>query len=150
MQNLVQIIHAKWLITCEENNKILENHALVIKNGKIHALVPSKSASTQYPEASVAHYPHHAILPGFINSHTHIGMGFFRGLADDLTLMDWLNHHIWPAEKQWVQHDFVYDASLFAMAEMLRSGTTCFNDMYFFLDATAQAALTAGIRAHIG
>ncbi|OGT46800.1 MAG: N-ethylammeline chlorohydrolase [Gammaproteobacteria bacterium RIFCSPHIGHO2_12_FULL_41_20] len=150
MQSQEQIIHAKWLITCEEDNKILENHALVLKNGKIHAVLPSKNASIQYPSATTSHYSQHAIVPGFINSHTHIGMNFFRGLADDLTLMDWLNNHIWPAEKQWVQQDFVHDASLFAMAEMLRSGTTCFNDMYFFLDATAQAALTAGIRAHIG
>ena len=64
--------------------------------------------------------------------------------------MDWLNNYIWPAEGKWVSDEFVYDASLLAMAEMIRCGTTCFNDMYFFLGATAQAAELAGMRAHIG
>jgi 5-methylthioadenosine/S-adenosylhomocysteine deaminase len=77
-------------------------------------------------------------------------MNYFRGLADDLSLMNWLNNHIWPAEKKWVSREFVRDASFFAIAEMIRSGTTCFNDMYFFLKETAAAADIAGIRAHIG
>src|SRR3990167_10293399 len=77
-------------------------------------------------------------------------MNVFRGLADDLELMDWLTNHIWPAEGKWVSHQLVYDASLLAMAEMIRGGTTCFNDMYFFLDATAKAATEVGMRAHIG
>ena len=150
MSTIDHLIHAKWLITCEEKNRILENHALVIKNNLIHSILPSQKAAKEFPEAPSLHFDHHALLPGFINSHTHIGMSFFRGLADDLALMDWLNNHIWPAEKKWVSEEFVYDASLFSMAEMIRSGTTCFNDMYFFLDATAEAAVQAGIRAHIG
>ncbi len=77
-------------------------------------------------------------------------MNYFRGLADDLALMNSLNNYIWPAEKKWVDAEFGRDATLFAMAEMIRSGTTCFNDMYFFLEATAEAAEIAGIRANIG
>ncbi len=150
METADHIIHAKWLITCEEQNKILENHALVIKDKKIQAILPSKEAEKRYSAKSIEKYSTHAIIPGLINSHTHIAMNYFRGLADDLALMSWLNNHIWPAEKKWVSHDFVYDASLLAIAEMIRSGTTCFNDMYFFLQATAQAAHMAGIRAHIG
>ncbi|TAK74176.1 MAG: TRZ/ATZ family hydrolase [Gammaproteobacteria bacterium] len=150
MEKIDHLIHAKWLITCEEQNRVLENHAMAIKDQKILAILPSEKAQQTYQASQEYHYSSHAVLPGLINSHTHIGMNFFRGLADDLELMDWLNNHVWPAEKKWLSHEFVYDASLMAMAEMIRCGTTCFNDMFFFLDATASAALTAGMRAHIG
>lgn len=150
MERIDQVIHAKWIITCEGKNQVLENHALVIKGGNIHAILPSKEANETHPTIPHHQYSSHAIMPGFINSHTHIAMNVFRGLADDLELMDWLHNYIWPAEGKWVSHDLVYDASLLAIAEMLRSGTTCFNDMYYFLDGTAQAAELAGIRAHIG
>ena len=150
METVDHIIHAKWVITCEDNNKILENHALIIKNEKIHAIVPSKEAKEKYRADSERHYSSHAVLPGFINSHTHLAMNVFRGLADDLELMDWLNKYIWPAEGKWVSEEMVYDGSLLAMGEMIRCGTTCFNDMYFFLGATAKAAQLAGMRAHIG
>lgn len=147
---MTQIIQAKWLITCEKTNQILKNHALVIQDGIIKDILPSQQASERYPDSKIEHYATHAVMPGFVNSHTHIAMNLFRGLADDLALMDWLNNHIWPAEKAWVRDEFVYDASLLAMAEMIRSGTTCFNDMYFFLQSTAKAADLAGIRANIG
>ncbi len=150
MKTVDHIINARWIITCEEQNKILENHALVIQDGLIKDILPSREATKKYSAKSSENFTGHALIPGLINSHTHIAMNYFRGLADDLALMNWLNNHIWPAEKKWVSHEFVHDASLFAMAEMIRSGTTCFNDMYFFLSATAQAAETAGIRAHIG
>jgi len=148
MQTVDQIIHAKWIITGE--NKMLEQHALIVQEGKIQAIVPSDTAAQQYTGKITKKYSTHAIIPGLINAHTHIAMNYFRGFADDLALMNWLNNYIWPAEKQWVNDEFVYDASLFAMAEMIRSGTTCFNDMYFFLPATARAAEISGIRAHIG
>src|SRR3990167_6972383 len=150
MEPIDHLIHAKWLITCEENNRVLENHALAIKAGKILALVPSKEAKQKYQAATEEHYHSHAVMPGFINSHTHIAMNIFKGLADDLDLMDWLTNYIWPAEGKWVSHDLVYDASLLAMAEMIRCGTVRFNDMYFFPEATAQAAEKAGMHAHIG
>jgi 5-methylthioadenosine/S-adenosylhomocysteine deaminase len=144
------IIHAKWLMTCEENNTVLADHALIIQNKKIIDILPSKPAAEKYNATETHHYSTHVVMPGFINTHTHLAMNYLRGLADDMALMDWLNNYIWPAEKKWVNHDFVYDASLNAMAEMIRCGTTCFNDMYFFLEATADAALKAGIRGGIG
>lgn len=150
MQSVDHIIHAKWLITCEEENSVLENHALIIDKGVIKNILPSSTAEAQYQSSSIQRYTTHAVMPGLINAHTHIGMNLFRGLADDLALMNWLNNHIWPAEKKWVSHEFVRDSSLIAMAEMIRSGTTCFNDMYFYLQATAEAADLAGVRAHIG
>jgi len=92
----------------------------------------------------------HALIPGFVNAHTHTPMSLFRGLADDMPLMLWLTEHIWPAEQRWIHEDFVADGSRLAMAEMIRSGTTCFNDMYFFPNITGQVAADAGIRAVIG
>lgn len=150
MQQVDNILHAKWLITCEEQNKELLDHAVAIKDGKIAGILPSKEADKQWQSKSVLHLKNHALMPGFINSHTHIAMNIFRGLSDDLDLMDWLNNHIWPAEGKWVSDELVYDASLLAMAEMIRCGTVRFNDMYFFLDATARAAEQAGMHAHIG
>ena len=149
MLNVDKIVHAKWLLTCD-NEECLIDHALVVDKGIIKDILPFATAHTLYLAKEVLSYPDHAILPGFINTHTHLAMNYFRGLADDLALMNWLNHHIWPAEKAWVGAEFVKDASLFAMAEMIRSGTTCFNDMYFFLHDTASAAEIAGIRAFIG
>lgn len=150
MQNTDHIIHARWIIAGEEEKTVLDNHALVINKGKIIDILPSATATERYPSATADHLSQHALIPGLINSHTHIAMNYLRGIADDLALMNWLNNHIWPAEKKWVSAEFVYDASLFAMAEMIQSGTTCFNDMYFFLEETAKAADTSGMRAHIG
>ncbi|MHB1948283.1 MAG: TRZ/ATZ family hydrolase [Gammaproteobacteria bacterium] len=150
MNKIDQLIHAKWIITGEPKSQPLENHALVLQNGLIEDILPSAQATQKYTANAIQHYKTHAILPGLINTHTHLAMNYFRGLADDLALMNWLNNYIWPAERQWVSNEYVYDASLFAMAEMIRGGSTCFNDMYFFLQATAQATEKAGIRGFIG
>lgn len=150
MESVDQIIHAKWLVTCEENNKILEDHALVTHQGKIKDILPSPLAKERYTAKTVEHFNSHALMPGLINTHTHSAMNLLRGLADDLALMNWLNNYIWPAEKKWVSHDFVRDASLLAAAEMIRGGTTCFNDMYFFLQATAEAIDISGMRGGVG
>ena len=150
MQTVDQLLCPKWIITCDDPNQVLLDHALVIHEGKILDILPSNTAPEIYQTTQTHYFPDHAILPGFVNAHTHIAMNIFRGLADDLELMDWLNQHIWPAEEKWVSPEFVYDGSLMAMAEMIRGGTTTFNDMYFFLEDTAQAAIKAGIRAGIG
>lgn len=150
MENIDHLIHAKWVITGEQNHSVLENHSLAIKDGKILAIVSQEDAKQRYSAKHTEKYLSHAVMPGLINAHTHLSMNYFRGLADDLALMDWLNNHIWPAERKWVSHEFVRDASEFAMAEMIRSGSTCFNDMYFFLQATAEAVEKAGVRGFIG
>jgi len=94
--------------------------------------------------------PNHALIPGLVNLHTHASMTLMRGLADDLPLMSWLKDHIWPAEAKHVSPEFVHDGTLLACAEMLRGGITCFNEMYFFPEAAARAALEAGMRAALG
>ncbi|RTZ75034.1 MAG: TRZ/ATZ family hydrolase [Gammaproteobacteria bacterium] len=144
------LIHARWIIPVEPAGKRLEHHALAITDGRILALLPSEEARQQIEATEVVELPGHALIPGLVNAHTHTPMTLFRGLADDLPLMEWLQRHIWPAEQQWVSRDFVAAGSRLAMAEMIRGGTTCFNDMYFFPDVTAQVAHQAGLRAAIG
>jgi 5-methylthioadenosine/S-adenosylhomocysteine deaminase len=149
MQKATQIIHAAWLLT-GETQQVVTNHALVVDKGIIVAILPSETVHSFYVAESVEHFANSLLLPGFINSHTHIGMNLFRGLADDRDLHTWLHKHIWPAEQAWLSDEFVYDASLIAAAEMIRGGITTCNEMYFFPQATARAIAQAGMRAHIG
>jgi len=144
------LIHAAWIIPVEPENTTLKQHSLVILGGRVHEILPTDQARRRYAAREEVNLPGHALVPGFVNAHTHAAMSLFRGLADDLPLMDWLQHHIWPAEARWVSPEFVRDGALLAIAEMLRNGTTCFNDMYFFPEATAQAVRDTGIRAVLG
>ena len=144
------LIHARWVIPVDPAGSILENHSIAIDNGRIAAIVPTADAIEQIRGARTVNLPRHALIPGLVNTHTHASMSLFRGLADDMPLMTWLNDHIWPAEAKWVHEEFVADGTRLAVAEMLRSGTTCFNDMYFFPDVTARVAQQAGIRSVIG
>ncbi len=150
MPSTETLIHARWVIPVEPDHRVLEYHSIAIDDGRITALVPSAEARQSFqPQASVE-LPSHALIPGLVNAHTHAAMTLLRGIADDLHLMDWLQNHIWPAEKKWVSEQFVHDGTQLAIAEMLRSGTTCFNDMYFFPEVTARVAANNGIRACVG
>ncbi|HEY9198002.1 MAG TPA: TRZ/ATZ family hydrolase [Gammaproteobacteria bacterium] len=144
------LLHARWIIPVEPDDRVLTDHSLAIHEGRIVAILPTATARTQYRADSELLLDRHALIPGFVNAHTHAAMSLLRGLADDLHLMDWLQQHIWPAEARWVNEEFVHDGSELAIAEMLRGGTTCFNDMYFFPEVTARAAASAGIRATVG
>jgi len=144
------LIQARWIIPVEEDTVTHENHALVINNGKIIDLLPCEQAEKKYQAKNTENLLTHAVIPGFINSHTHASMSLMRGIADDLPLMDWLQNHIWPLEKKWMSEAFVRDGTDLAIAEMIRGGTTCFNDMYFYPDITAHQAIQQGIRASVG
>lgn len=144
------LIHSRWIAPVEPAATLLEHHSLVIHEGRILDILPTGQALTTYT-ASVEHsLDRHLLIPGLINAHTHAAMSLLRGLADDLPLNDWLNDHIWPAESRWVNEEFVHDGTQLAMAEMLRCGTTCFNDMYYFPDITARVAASCGMRASVG
>ena len=144
------LIHARWIIPVEPASRVLEHHAVAIEQGRITALLPSQEAKEQIGAEQVIELQGHALIPGLINAHTHTPMSLFRGMADDIPLMEWLEKHIWPAEQRWISPEFVADGSRLAMAEMIRSGTTCFNDMYFFPDVTGKVALETGMRAVLG
>jgi 5-methylthioadenosine/S-adenosylhomocysteine deaminase len=146
----ITCLHPKWLIPVEPRATVLLQHALVMTDDCITALMPSAQAYQEFATAEHIVLAQHALLPGFINLHAHSAMCLLRGLADDLSLMDWLNHHIWPAEKQHVSEQFVFDGSVQAMAEMIRGGTTTVNDMYFYDQAVARAGVTSGMRTVVG
>lgn len=146
----ITCLHPAYLIPVEPANQVLTGHALVMNDSLIEAILPSDEARLRYPDAIHQDLPDHALTPGFINLHGHSAMSLLRGLADDLALMDWLNHHIWPAEKAHVSDEFVFDGTSFAMAEMLRGGTTTINDMYFHHTAVARAGIASGMNTVVG
>jgi 5-methylthioadenosine/S-adenosylhomocysteine deaminase len=150
MRDIDLLIHARWVIPVEPDDRVLDHHALAVHEGRIVDVLPSDKAFRSYRAGRDYRFERHAVLPGLINAHTHSPMALFRGLADDLPLMIWLNDHIWPAEDAWVSEEFVADGTRLALAEMIRGGTTCFNDMYFFPEVTARIAAQTGIRAVIG
>jgi len=128
----------------------LADHALVVDEGRIVALVPFAQAEREYAPREHVVLSEHALIPGLVNAHTHSAMTLLRGVADDVPLKPWLEDHIWPREGRFVAPDFVHDGTLLAAAEMLRAGITCCNDMYFHPEAAAQAYEQAGMRAMIG
>ena len=150
MSHTVQALHARWVIPVEPANTVLDHHTVVIEDSLITAIVPTAEWRNTGEHVDEIHLPEHALIPGLVNAHTHAAMSLFRGMADDRPLMDWLENHIWPAEARAINREFVRDGTRLAAAEMLLGGTTCFNDMYFFGDEAASAAIEAGIRAVIG
>jgi 5-methylthioadenosine/S-adenosylhomocysteine deaminase len=152
MNKNTTILLPKWILTINPNFELLEDYALVIEADRISNLIPADEVNEHevYRQASLVELEGQLIMPGLINNHTHAAMSLFRGLADDLPLMDWLNNHIWPAEARWVNPQFIEDGVELAVAEMIRSGTTCFNDMYFYPDVAARKVQQSGIRAVMG
>ena len=141
------ILTANALVSVTET--FTAQNSIAIKEGKIIAIDSFEQLSSQYQCDNVHSLPHHILMPGLINAHGHSAMSLLRGFADDMPLMDWLENKIWPLEQQFVDPEFVFDGSQLAIAEMLRSGTTCFSDMYFFPDACAQAVQQTGIKAQL-
>ncbi|MFN2309098.1 MAG: TRZ/ATZ family hydrolase [Gammaproteobacteria bacterium] len=150
MHTIDILLHARWIIPVEPDERVLSQHCLAIHEGRIVDLLPSAEGTERYRAKIEQRLDRHALIPGLINAHTHAAMSLLRGLADDLPLMDWLQKHIWPAEGRWVSEEFIHDGSELAIAEMLRGGTTCFNDMYFFPEVTARVAAAVGMRATVG
>ncbi|MDP2811580.1 MAG: TRZ/ATZ family hydrolase [Rhodocyclaceae bacterium] len=144
------LVEPEWLIPIEPAGVVLEGYALAVDRGRVVAVLPAVEATVQYAPRERVRLPDHALLPGFVNLHTHAAMTLLRGYADDLPLMTWLNERIWPAESRHLSPRFVRDGTLLACWEMLRGGVTCFNDMYFFPEDAAESALEAGIRAVLG
>jgi 5-methylthioadenosine/S-adenosylhomocysteine deaminase len=142
-------LDAGWIIPVEPAGA-LRDHSLIVDAGRIAAIVPAVEADLRFAAHERVALPHHALLPGLVNAHTHAAMSLFRGIADDVPLQVWLEQYIWPREGRFVGPDFVYDGARLAAAEMLRGGVTCCNDMYFFPDASARAFLELGLRAMLG
>ena len=138
------ILRPQWIIPVVPANVIHTDHQIVIKNDCIDRIEPC--CDNQIPDdkqTKIIDLPHHALIPGLINMHTHSPMTLLRGLADDLPLMTWLNEYIWPAEKQCLNPEFIADGTQIAIAEMIKGGTTCFNEHYFQANVLADTAISA-------
>jgi len=147
MEQLDLLIKNGTLLTMDTQNAIIKNGVLGIKGDIISTI--GSGGGMEFQAKRIIDAKGGLILPGLINGHTHAAMTLFRGLADDLPLMEWLNNYIFPAESR-MDEDFVYAGTLLACAEMIMSGTTTFCDMYLFEDEVARAAKEAGMRCLVG
>ncbi len=148
MTNADLLIKNGWVLTMDPQANSYPEGFVAIAGERIVAVGPAVEAAHWRAEREIDARGG-LVMPGLVNAHTHAAMTCFRGLADDLPLMTWLNEHIFPAEAN-LKAEHVHLGTLLACAEMLLSGTTCFCDMYLFEDAVAEAAHTAGIRAVVG
>lgn len=150
MQNADYIIRGDYVLPMDEEQAVIKDGAVVVKGNKIEEVGSFDDISKKYSCPNIISGKNRAVLPGLINTHTHAAMVYFRGMADDLPLKEWLEKHIWPAESKWLSPEFVSDATELACLEMLKAGITTYSDMYFFEDASGNAAKKIGMRAILG
>jgi len=147
MKKVDILLHNAIVLTMDDEYTIFEPGAVAIKGDSIIAIGEETQITNEFTAASVVDCDRHVLLPGFINAHTHVPMTLLRGLADDLRLDVWLNGYMMPVEREFVTPEFVRLGTKLACAEMIRSGITCFADMYYFEDAVAEATAEVGLRA---
>ncbi|HNR92320.1 MAG TPA: TRZ/ATZ family hydrolase [Dokdonella sp.] len=143
-------IEARWIVPVEPHGVVLEGHAVVVDGDRIIDLLPLADARMRYVPRERVELGEHVLMPGLVNAHVHNPMTLMRGLADDLPLMRWLKEHVWPAEARVLGPEFVRDGIELAIAEMIRGGTTCCNENYFFPDVQAATYRRHGFRAMVG
>lgn len=144
------LIEAGFVVPVLPHGVVLQDHAIAIRDGVIVALLPHAEARARFEPVETVARPDAALIPGLVNAHVHNPMTLLRGVADDLPLKEWLQGHIWPIEAAVMGPDFVADGVTLAIAEMLRGGTTCCNDNYFFPDVQAATYKRHGFRARVG
>jgi len=150
MKKIDTLIECRWVAPVHPRDALLTDHAIAIDAGKIVALQPTEAARAAFDPRTRVALSSHLVTPGLINAHTHAAMTLLRGVGDDLPLGRWLNERIWPLEAALVAEEFVYDGTRLAALEMLRSGTTCCSDMYFYPEQAARALRDVGMRAVVG
>ncbi|NNF45284.1 MAG: amidohydrolase [Desulfofustis sp.] len=143
------IVSGRYLLPTWRHADRIEDGAVAVLGDAIAAIGSRAELTARFPEAEQLHEPAGLVMPGLINTHTHAPMSYLRGIADDLPLMTWLQEHIFPVEQQ-LDAEMVYLSTLLSIAEMIKSGTTSFCDMYLFAGEVARAADETGIRAWIG
>lgn len=143
------IVSGQYLMPTWRQEDVIINGALAVAGDTIVETGSRSDLLTHFPQAQEIHEPHGLIMPGLINTHTHAPMACFRGFADDLPLMTWLQEHIFPVEAQ-LNSEIVFDSTLLSIIEMIKSGTTSFCDMYLFSKDVARAVEKSGIRGWIG
>ena len=137
-------------MTMDSSRRVIDNGAVAIDKGRIASVGPAADIEAAYTAREVVNAAGKVVIPGLINGHTHVPMTLFRGIADDLDLQEWLTKYIFPAEAKNVTEDFVRAGTRLGLAEMIRSGTTTYCDMYYFEDAIADETSKAGMRGVLG
>jgi 5-methylthioadenosine/S-adenosylhomocysteine deaminase len=150
MQHCDTLILAGWCVPVEPAGRVLSDHAVAVNDGKIADILPAFEAQQRYEASVLVKRPNHVLQPGFVNAHTHAAMSLLRGIADDLPLERWLEEGVWPVENRWMSAELVRDGTRLAIAEMLKSGCTCFSDQYFFPEIVAETAVDMHVRAMVG
>ena len=145
----ISLLEPQWIVPVAPGTGVLSEHTVVVEGDRIRDVLPQREARARYPGGQVTRLPEHVLIPGLINAHGHSAMTLLRGYADDLSLMAWLEDHIWPTEAAHVDETFVADGTRLAAAEMLSTGTTCVADSYFFPEAAARAFSESGMRAQV-
>ena len=144
------LIEAGFVVPVVPHGVVLEHHAVAVTGDRIVAVLPVPEARSRFAPRETVSRPDAALIPGLVNAHTHNPMTLLRGVADDLPLKVWLQQHIWPIEAAVIGQDFVADGITLAIAEMVRGGTTCVNENYFFPDVQAATYKRHGFRARVG
>ena len=144
------IISGGTVVTMDATKRVIENGAVAVEKDTIVAVDTSGEIARRYSSKQIINAAGKVIIPGLINTHTHVPMTLFRGIADDLDLQQWLIKYIFPAEAKNVTEDFVRVGTKLGLAEMIRGGTTTFCDMYYFEDAVADETNKAGVRGVLG
>jgi 5-methylthioadenosine/S-adenosylhomocysteine deaminase len=147
MQKIDLIIKNGLILTFDKEPEI---DSIAVNAGKILEIGKTLDLQEKFNASKILDATNKIVMPGFVNTHAHVAMSYFKGLADDLPLMEWLSKHIWPVEGKFLSAEFVRDAALNGCAEMIKNGITTFNDMYFFGDDAAQSAKKVGICAVLG
>jgi 5-methylthioadenosine/S-adenosylhomocysteine deaminase len=138
------------VVTMDAERRVVEGGAVAVRAGRVVAVGPVAEVTRRFSARQVIDARGRAVIPGLVNGHTHIPMTLFRGLADDLDLNEWLTKYIFPAEAKNVTEEFVRVGTRLGLAEMIRSGTTTYCDMYYFEDAIAEETARAGVRGLLG
>ena len=144
------LVHCRWLIPIIPESQILENYSIAINAGKIVDLLPMSQAQQGFTANREVQLNRHLIMPGLINAHSHSAMRLLRGHNDDLALQNWLENYVWCPESRFTDANFIRDGANLAMAEMIKTGTTCFAEMYCFHDMFIEAVRSAGMRSQLG
>jgi 5-methylthioadenosine/S-adenosylhomocysteine deaminase len=144
------IIHAKYVITMDQQHRVLSPGAVAILADRIVAVGTPGDVAERYTAKRVLERPNALLMPGMVDTHTHAPMSLLRAIADDKTLDDWLTHYIFPAESKNVTAEFVRWGTRLACLEMIQAGITTYTDMYYFEEVEAETAKQAGVRGVLG
>jgi 5-methylthioadenosine/S-adenosylhomocysteine deaminase len=150
MEPVDTLVCARWVLPVEPDGTALDDHAVAIRAGRIVAVLPAAEARARYVARELIERPHHALLPGLVNAHTHAAMSLLRGRAENLPLAQWTQDVIAPIERRWVDPAYVRDGTELAIAEMVRAGVTCFGDMQLWPEVVARTAADLHVRVSVG